>query len=325
MKIHFLTLLAFSVVTIAHANNLIITRGPVCSGMGSYLTNAIKSVDSSYESLSHIDVSNIVYYRMFDQLFPKEMAIIGNAIDQENISYAIVHNHVYFKETAYWQQKHQALDAIAYIQTALNAQENEHIYGDMINITKHLVMADLAYHAASKHNVVFEGGTIINFDDEGASIKASFDTVIETITYCPPTTMIEQWQQKNKNAMNEKKAYNRRLLKQVLKTFFNNFIPTADENQAVVILTRDEFDTIIAQAADYIQTVQEGEIGENGTFTRTEFTLDQLAEFKDKIYQQYNFDFVDHVALVPALSYDVLFSSKEDCLNFAQRIANGEF
>jgi hypothetical protein len=312
-------------MSIAHANTLIITRGPVCSGMGSYLSNAIKSVDSSYESLSQIDVSNMVYYRMFDQLFPKEMAIIANAIDQQNISYAITNNYVYFKETAYEQQKQQALDAIAYIQTVLNASEDEHIYGDLINIFKYLVMADLAYHAACKHNVIFEGGTVFNFDDEAASIKDSFDTVIETITYCPPTAMIGQWQQKNTNAMNEKKAYNRRLLKQVLQTFFNNFVPTADENQAVVMLTKDEFDTIIAQAAEYIETVQEGELGENGTFTRTEFTLEQLTEFKDTQYQRYNFDVVDYVALVPVLSYDVLLSSKEDCLNLARRIANGEF
>jgi hypothetical protein len=88
------------------------------------------------------------------------MAIISKAIDQENISYAITNYHVYFKETTYWQQKQQALDAIAYIRNVLNSPSGEQLYEDIITITKHIVMAELVYHAACKHNVVWEGGTI---------------------------------------------------------------------------------------------------------------------------------------------------------------------
>ena len=326
MKLYLVSILfVCSAINTTHANTLIITRGPVCQAMGSYLSNAIKSVDNSYYSLSQIDVSNAVYYQLFNELFPQEMAIITNAIEPENVSYAVTNNYVYFKETAYWQQQQQALDAIAYIQNTINDPAHEHIYTDLLNSIKHLVMADLAYHAACKHNVVLEGGTIINFEDDTAHIRNSFDTVVETINYCPPTDMIELWQQKETMAINEKKAYKRRLLKQVLTSFFNNFIPTENESDAIIILTKDEFDMIINQAIDYIQIAPEEELIQDGTFTRAEFTLDELAYFREMIYAKYNFDEVDYVSLVPTLSYDILLSSKQDCLNLAQRIANGEF
>jgi hypothetical protein len=292
--------------------------------MGSYLSNAIKSVDDTYNTFAQNDISNFAYYQVFNELFPQHMAIISKAINPENISYAITNYHVYFKDTAYAQQKEQALDAIAYIRNVLNDPSSELIHSSLIAITQHSVMAELAYHAACKHNVVWEGGTIVNFDKEATALKNSFDTVIETITYCPPTKMIEQWLQKDTQATNEQKAYKKRILRQVLQSFFNNFIPTNNEQDAAIILTKDEFDTIIQQATDYIATVPQNEQGEDGVFTRTEFTLEGLAEFKAKIYSQCNFDTVDYVALTPSLSCDVLLSSREDCLNFAQRIANGD-
>lgn len=312
-------------ITTAHANTLIITRGPICNAMGSYLCNAITTANPSYHSLSQIDVSNMVYYQVFNTLFPKEMAILANAIDQENISYAITKNHIYFKESTYEEQRQQARDIISSIQKTLNEPANEHIYNDIITIVSHLVMADLAYHTACNHNVIWESGTNINFENEVESIKNSFDTVIETLTYYPPTSMVQHWQEKNNSAIAQKRADKRRLLKQVLESFFNNFKPVTDENNnAIITLTKDEFDTIIEQSANYIQMIPQNELGENGAFTQTEFTLDELMSFKEARYTEYNFDVVDHVVLAPTLSYDILLSSKEDCLNFAQNIADEE-
>lgn len=321
----FILLLSVICAIPIYANTLIITRGPVCSGMGNYLSNAIKSVDDSYQTFSQNDLFNVVYYQVFNELFPDQMSIISKAIEQENISYAITNYYVYFKDTAYEQQKQQALEAIIHIRKALNNPFGEQIHTNIITTTKHLVMAELAYHAACKHNVVLEGGTLVNFDDEFSLLKNSFDTVVETLTYCPPTDMIEQWQQKETQAINEKKSFKRRHIKQVLKSFFNNFIPTDNEENAVIILTRDEFNAIINQATDYILTTPEDEIGENSIFTRTEFTLEELMALKESLYEQYNFYTVDYIALSPRLSYDILLNCTEDCLNFAQRIANGEF
>src|SRR5579863_3360769 len=170
----FILLLCTIFTSYTHANTLIITRGPICSGMGSYLSNLIHSLDNSYEVLAQRDIFNMLYFQLFSDLFPKQMSIISNAISPENISYAITKYHTYFKKTAYEQQKQQTLQAIDEIREFLNKPGNEYIY-DMFRLTvQHIVISNLAYHAALGHNVIFEGGTIVNWDNEIAPIKQHF-------------------------------------------------------------------------------------------------------------------------------------------------------
>ena len=306
-----------------HANTLIITRGPISSGMGGYLSNAISSLDSSYYAFSQNDILRVVHYKLFDDMFPQQMAIIRNAIEPENIAPAITNYHICFKHTVYEQQKQHALAAIAHIRQVLNAPENEYIFTALHAMVKHLTMAELSYHAACGHNLVWEGGTVYNFDEDAAAIKECFSTVIETVTANPPATMLEQWYQRNALAINEKKAFDRRLIKRVLTTFFNNFQPADEYQDPVITLSRDEFDIIIAQAAEYIQTVPREEFGENGIFTRSEFTLEELFEFAEHIYAELDFENNDYVFLAPSLECDVLLSSKEECLQFAQDLIYG--
>ena len=302
------------------ANTLIITRGPIYSAMGSYLSNAITSQDESYYAISQVDIANSCYYQLLNDLFPKEMELISQAIEPENISYAITNYHVYFKDTAYTSQKEQALDVIQHIRTFFNDPTNKHISDLLLTTLQHITFARLAYLAACGHNIVWESGTVINFEnDTDEQIKQGFDNIITTITYCHPTQMIDKWLIRNTNAINEKKAYNRRLLKKVFQSFFNCFQPTTDEN-AIVVLTKDEFDAIIQQACQYIQTVPTDEKGEDGIFTRTEFTLEELEAFKQEKYIEFNFEQVDHVALAPIISYDIALNTQEDCLKFAASV-----
>jgi len=320
-----LTLLLCTVFTFhVHANTLVITRGPVCSGMGSYLAHGIQSLDNSYYIVSQNDIFYELCYALFSTVFPHHMEIINKAIEQENITAAITFYHLFFKKTANQYEKEQAIEAIKEIQKALNDPTNENFLNAFYLIKNHDEMAQLASHAACGHNVVWEKRTFNNWDYDTAQVESLFSNVFNTITYCPATTMIEQWLERNAQAIAEESAPHKRLVKQVLKSFFNCFKPTQDEYQDdAIVLTKDEFDAIIDQAANYIQTVPQDEFGENGIFTNGEFTLEELFQFKANMYAEFDFDNVDYVILAPVLTYDVLLSSKEGCLNFAQELING--
>src|SRR5688500_2812366 len=93
-------------------NTLIIARGPVCCGMGNHLIHALKSLDSSYQIFSQNNMSRAITYKLLNELFPQQIAIITNAIDEENVCGALIYYHVYFKVTASEQQKNNALAAI---------------------------------------------------------------------------------------------------------------------------------------------------------------------------------------------------------------------
>ena len=268
-------LLVCSLITAhMHANVLIITRGPVCSGTGSYLANAIKSLDNSYYTISQNDIFNTVSHQLFNVIFPQHMEIINNAIEQENITSAITNYHIYFKETAYEQQKEQAITAIEYIRAVLNDPTNANFLAAISLVKNHAEMTELAYHAACEHNVVWEKRTYSDWDYETAQVEGLFSNILNVVTYCPPTTMIEQWLERNTQAATSQKASHRRLVKQVLTSFFTIFQPADEYQEAVVMLTRDEFDRIIAQAANYILTLPREEFGEHRAFTSSEFTLE---------------------------------------------------
>jgi hypothetical protein len=319
----FILLLCSILTSQANANTLVITRGPVCSGMGNYLANAIKSLDDNYFIVSPNDTANILYHQLFNTVFPQHMAIINNAIDQENIIPAIHGYHVYFKKTAYPQQRQQAIESIKYIRQVLNDPTNENFLTALNLMKNHVEMTELAYHAACDHNVVWEKRTFTDWDYDTAHIEELFSNVLNTLTYCHPIMMIEEWQEHNNNAIAEKKASHRRLVKHVLKTFFNIFKPADEYQDAVVLLTKDEFDDIIEQAAQYITTVPLAEFGEHGVFTSSEFTLKELFDFKAQVYTEYDFENVDYALLAPILPYDILLKSQDDCLEFAQELVNG--
>ena len=322
---HLFVLLFCSIVIFhAHANTLITTRGPVCSGMGTYLAHAIKAVDNSYYTISQNDIYNALYYQMLSLVFPDHMSLINVAIDEENIIPAIANYHIYFKETADESHKLHAMVGIDDIRHVLNNQGSEKFLHALSLLKGQVEMAELAYHAACGHNVIWERRANSDWDYETAEIEELFDNVCNTVTYCPPTTMIEQWLHRNNHAIKTRKAFERRFVKQILMTFFRNFQQVSDEYQEVtVVLTRNEFDTIINQAADYIQTVPQDESGFNGEFTSTEFTLEELFNFKAHLYAKFDFDNVDAVALAPTLTHDVLLRSKENCLDFAQALVSG--
>ena len=303
-----------------HANTLILTRGPVCWGMGTYLLNAVSSYNMNYASISHIDASRYVYYQAFNDFFPYDMEIIAKAIDADNISYAISDYHVYFKDMVYPDQKNDVLERLALIRSILNDPLNERVKASLRSVVKYMVMMNVAYENACNNNVVLEGGTILNIDEEVALFAHSFDNVMRVFTYVHPTEMISQWQQRNEAAIANKQASQRRLVTDVLRTFFNSFTQAENPEDALVTLSKDEFDTIIGQAAEYIDNVPAEEFGENGIFTRSEFTLAELAEWADGTYQNLGFDQQDVVYLVPSLPYDIALASPEECLDFAQSL-----
>jgi hypothetical protein len=311
-----------SVLLAAHlqANTLIFTRGPVCCGMGTYLLNAVSTYNMNYASISHIDASRYVYYQAFNDFFPYDMEIIAKAIDADNISYAISDYHVYFKDMVYPEQKNDVLERLVLIRSILNDPLNERVKASLRSVVKHMVMMNVAYETACNNNVILEGGTILNIDEEVALFAHSFDSVIRVFAYVHPTEMISMWQERNEAAIANKQASQRRFLSDVLRTFFNSFTQAENPQDALVTLSRDEFGTIIGQAAEYINNVPAEEFGENGIFTRSEFTLAELAEFAETKYQQLGFDQQDTVYLVPSLPYDVALASPQECLDFAQSL-----
>jgi len=316
------TIFLFSFLVLPmHPNTLIITRGPVCSGMGSYLANAIKSLDNSYYIFSQNDLFNGVCHQLFNTVFPYHMEIISNAIDQENIVPAIIYYQPIFKDSILIA-KLQAMQAIQYIRQILDDSTSESFSTALHLVKNHAEMEELAYHAACKHNVVWEKRTYSDWNYDTTEIEKLFDNVLNVVTYCHPTAMIQQWLEKNTNAMTEKKAFLRRRAKQVLTTFFNNFQPVGEQQDAIVMLTRNEFDCIIEEVASYIQTVPDNEFANKGLFTSGEFTLEELFNFKAEIYKKFDFENLDYIELAPTLYYDVLLSSKEDCLQFAQELTN---
>ncbi len=303
-----------------HATTLILTRGPVSSRMGTYLLNAVTAYNNSYASISHIDATNVAYTKLLNDFFPYDMNILRRAMAENNISYAITNYHTYFKDTAYPEQKADAIERIEQLRAILNDPRNERVKSSLGSVVKHMVMMNVAYEAACNNSVILEGGTLFNIDDEANLLANSFDTIIKVFTYVHPTDMINEWKKRNEAAIVHKQADERRLIKHVLTSFFNSFksVDTADE--AIVTLTRDEFDTIVEQAAEYIATVPAEEFGENGLFTRSEFTLHELDEFKDTVYNKLGFNTQDIVYLVPALAYDLVLTSAEECLDFAQNL-----
>jgi hypothetical protein len=312
-----LTMLPFSL----QANTLIITRGPVCSGMGSYLANALQSLDDSYYSYSQNDLFNMVCYELCCELFPQHMKIIHGAMHKENIAPAIVYNHIYFKETTHPEQQLQALEAIAHIRNFFDNPAQEKFLTTLALLKNHHEMAELAYHAACKHDVIWEKRTKSNWNYDTTEIENLFDTVINVVTYCPPTTIIQEWSKKNNHAIIEKKAFLQRHLKQVLTSFFMIFQPTNQHNN-VVTLTKNEFDIIIEEAAHYLQAVPQDMCGQDHAFTKSEFTLEDLFAFKEEIYKTYHFDNVESVNLAPTLAYDFLLTTKQDCLQCAHNLIN---
>jgi hypothetical protein len=292
--------------------------------MGSYLTNAIISVDNSYySSFSQNDLFNGVCYELLDVIFPDHMNIINNAVDSENIMPAILYHHTYFKDATPEAQL-QAIDSIEYIREFLNDSTRSENFVTALRLVKnHSEMTILAYHAACKHNIVWEKRTSSDWNYDTADIEKLFDNVLNVVTYCHPTVMIEKLLENNTNAMIEKKAPLRRRAKQVLTSFFNIFCPIGEGQDAIVILTKNEFDQIIEEVANYIQTVPGDEFAKSESFTSGEFTLEDLFNFKAEIYEKFDFENVDYVSLAPTLYYDVLLSSKEDCLQFVQEFIKG--
>jgi hypothetical protein len=322
----FCSLLASSI----YANTLIITRGPTCCAMGTYLANTIKLFDNSYYFLSQNDLFNDTCFRLLNKIFPYEMNVIGNVMDQENIIPSIVYGHTYFKDVIP-AARLQAIEAIERIRLFLNDSVNDpdDIFIKALNLAKsHIEMANLAYHAACEDNIVWERRTFSDWDYDTKEIENLFENVVNVITYCHPTKMIKEWLVKDSEATAEKKAFSNRHAKQVVTSFFKIFQPVGKYKEAVVILTKDEFDHIIEEVASYItfsDTVPtEKEDNEEEIFTQSEFTIEELWDFKAQMYEKFDFDNVDYVGLAPILYYDVLLSSKQDCVKFVQEFI-GEY
>ncbi|HSC25060.1 MAG TPA: hypothetical protein VLB80_02485 [Candidatus Babeliales bacterium] len=324
MKINqiFILLLCTFSTLYTDANTLVITRGPICSGMGGYLSNMITSYDDSYKSLSQYDIFHSLFYQLLNDLFSEQMIIINKAINPENIPHAIMYYHVYFKNTAHEQQKQQTLSAIVEIRDYLNKPCNQYILDMFFMAVQRATMAQLYYHAACGHNVVWESGTVYNWENELELIKTSFTDIVTTLTCSMPDTMIKEWQVRNEEAINTKNASNRRLIKKVLESFFNCFKLATPDQQNIIIFTKNDFNQIMEDAAQYIKTVPAVEYGERGTFTNSEFTLEELFDFAAKIYFEFNFENTDQIALAPSLNGDVLLYSKNDCFTFAQNLIN---
>jgi hypothetical protein len=219
------------------------------------------------------------------------------------------------------EHQQKALAIIDEIRQKLENPIHEKTFKLLFITAKHMVMTKLAYYAASNQNVVWETGLKVNWDEEIAELKKKFDNVIEVITYCPPTTMIEKWHKKNELAINTNKGFKRKLLKQVLTSFFNSFVSQATpEQQGIIILTKQECDTIFADAYDYISNHSDNNDNKDGIFIRYEFSIEELMAFKKEIYTRFNIDNVDKIYLVPAIPYDILIDNQNDCLEFAQTL-----
>lgn len=310
-----------------YANSLIITRGPTCSAMGTYLANALKSFDDSYYIFSQNDNFNEVCFQLLSAVLPYHMRVIGNVMDRENIIPSIIYGHTYFKDVIP-VAKLQAMEAIEYIRQFLNDPMNDDFIRALRLVKNHLEMTELAYHAACEHNVVWERRTFSDWDYDTVEIENLFENVVNVITYCHPATMIKEWLEKDREATAEKKASFKRHAKKVVISFFSIFQPVDEYQDAVVILTKDEFDRIIDEVANYIITLSDNsstdeyddmqEYDEEESFTHSEFSLEELFNFKMEMYEKFDFENVNFVGLAPMLYYDVLLSSKEDCLLFAQ-------
>jgi hypothetical protein len=285
--------------------------------MGTYLANAIKSFDTSYHFFSQNDDFNEICFFLLSTEFPDHMVIIGNAIDQENIIPSIVYGHTYFKDVSS-AAKLQAIGAIECMRRFLNNPVNDNFIKALRLVKNHARMVQLAYSVVCKNNIIWERRTFNDWNYDTKEIENLFDNVINVITYCHPTTMIKEWLVKDYEATTEKKASLKRHAKQVVTSFFAIFQPVDESQDTIVILTKDEFDRIIDEVADYIKILPDNLLIEEESFTQSEFTLEELLDFKTAMYEKFDFENVDCVKLAPILSYDVLLSSKEDCVKFAQ-------
>lgn len=305
-----------------YGNTLVITRGPASAGMGALVCGAISSFDNSYGGLLQSSIYRNVCYSLLNTLFPEEIAFLNQVMEFENIPCAIRNNYIGFKDMVTQEDQQQAYDVINYIRQVLAQPEHKSTFAMLYTASKYFIIGELAYQAACGNNVAWETGIMYSFDDEISTIKNQFDRVIEVLTYSPLDSMIQTLLDRNNEAVIFNNPSNIRYLREALQGFFICFTLADEGQEGMITLTKQDFDGLIDNAVEYLQKMPYEHHISYGTFTSHEYTFDDIMKFKDDMYERFNFDTVEQVSLVPSRNYDVILTSKDQCIQFAAELTN---
>ena len=174
-------------------------------------------------------------------------------------------------------------------------------------------MHKLLFHAAQRHNVIFDSWGVTNWDYELNKLKNYFDRLIGVVTYCSLKTVKQRWNHRNTCARETNNYTEARTMTQMAQSFFS-FLQSNDsesrENTSLVV-TKQDFDTLIQEMSQYISDNSAPNTQQkNSFFSIREFTAKEVSEFKNRIYEEYHFDKQEQTILKPSIPYDILLCTE---------------
>jgi len=297
------------------ANTFVIIRGPVSCGK-STLCKALKNLDNSYIIISQDNIHTEITYEICKNIFPTEMAIISKAIKYENIVRAIKYLEIILQEEINEQEMQSLMDALKRIRNYFDDPAQEKQLMAMMTLVKNKVMEKILFNATRGYNVIFDawGKTTWNYELE--QLKECFDHTISVVAYCSLETVINRWNKRNTEAIKTNDLTDRRILCQMLSSFFGILTPTPIDQNGSLIITKKEFDLLMHTATEHIKDLNHHE-KTTPPFSCHEFTLEELSAFKENMYTKFNFNCVDQVALIPSVSYDIMLCTEGDYNKYA--------
>jgi hypothetical protein len=300
-------------------NTLITIQGTANSGKSS-LCRTLKKLDDSYKIISQDDISRKATYEVCEKIFPQEMEFIRKTVKHENMWQAIRCFNVIFIPTTSKQEKEDTFNAISRIQVFFDDPSNSKELAAMNKRIKHRVMEELLLYAAAGYNIVLDSWGYTNWDYEIEQINECFDHIIRVATYCSLETVINRWQKRNENAINTSNYEEKRFLGQMLKSFFGFLEPSLINQASLVMITKNDFDILMKNAAHYVQNFPHKKHPDNPPFSYYEFTYQELLDFKERMRMKFDFERLEQIDLRPSVLYDIALCTEGECDNYAREL-----
>ncbi len=314
---------AFILYASSTSTSLIIIRGTANSGKSTLCKTLNNLLNNSYAFVSQDDVHRKESYKVFKGIFPEEMKLICETIPYKNLWQAIKYGVITFPDNTEKQKKESIQNAVSTIQNHFDSPLYTKQKNALDALGKQKIMHQLIFHAAQRHNVIFDSWGVTNWNYELNQLKNYFDHLIGVATYCSLKTIEQRWKHRNSCARETNDYTEVRTMTQMAKSFFSFLQPNDSQSthNTNFFVTKQEFDTLMQKMLLYISNNTTPHAQQKKSFFSIhEFTAEELFEFKNTMYAKFHFDKQEQTILMPSITFDILLCTEGDCHTYATEL-----